>query len=144
MDIDKLSQALRRTGMRLTPQRLAICKLLSESKNHPTAGFLYDEVRQIYPSISLATIYNTLEALVEAGVINVLGHAGDDNVHYDANTEPHINLACVNCHKIIDIPSHSVNRLNEDVMNLSGYKILGARVMYYGVCPACQTRAVIH
>jgi Fur family transcriptional regulator, peroxide stress response regulator len=133
-----LTTTLKRAGMRITPQRIAICKLLSESKEHPTAAMIYEDIRQQYPSLSLATVYNTLEVLVDLGSINVLGHSGDGNVHYDADTSPHINLACISCHKIVDLASPLVANLDHEVSHSSGYKLVGARVMYYGLCPDCQ------
>jgi Fur family transcriptional regulator, peroxide stress response regulator len=138
-----LSKALKKADLRLTPQRLAICKLLAESKEHPTAQMIYDELKPEYPSLSLATVYNTLETLVRLGSINTLGSAGDDSVHYDANTEPHINLACISCHRVIDLPSEHVMHLEEEVISSSGYQVLGARVLYYGVCPSCQKKEVL-
>jgi len=71
-------------------------------------------------------------------VVNVLGHAADDTVHYDADTDPHVNLACIKCHAITDLPSVYVKELNQEVTRMSGYKMLGARVLYYGLCPQCQ------
>jgi Fur family transcriptional regulator, peroxide stress response regulator len=135
---DRLAQKLKQAGMRITPQRMAICKLLCETDTHPTAVAIFDNIRQQYPSLSLMTVYNTLNVLVDLGMVNVLGHAGDDTVHYDADTEPHVNLACVKCHQIIDVSSESVHQLNDEIGSSSGYKLLGARVLYYGVCPACQ------
>jgi Fur family peroxide stress response transcriptional regulator len=137
--ISNLTTTLQKAGMRLTPQRMAICKLLIESDAHPTASMIYDELRPHFPSLSLATIYNTLDTLVGLGAVNVLGHAGDDHVHYDADMDPHVNLACVSCHRIIDIPSLHVQHLDSEISQASGYKLLGARVLYYGLCPKCQT-----
>src|SRR5512141_1332707 len=94
-----LTSALQQAGMRLTPQRMAVCKLLTESKEHPSAAMIYEELRPQFQSLSLATVYNTLDMLVRLGAVNVLGHAGDDHVHYDADLEPHVNLACVACHR---------------------------------------------
>lgn len=131
---DKLGQA----GVRLTPQRLAICKLLDANYAHPTAIDIWKQVRKQYPSLSLMTVYNTLNVLMNLGAINVLGHAGDDTVHYDADTQPHVNLACVSCHKIVDIDSQYVSALNDEIGSASGYKLLGARVLFYGLCPACR------
>lgn len=133
-----LISALRQVGLRLTPQRIAICNLLAETDAHPTAAMIYESIRSLYPSLSLTTVYNTLEALVKVGAINVLGHAGDDTVHYDGDTRPHVNLACIACHKIVDIPSPQAASINQEISAASGYKLLGARVMYYGLCPTCQ------
>ncbi len=133
-----LTNTLKQAGMRVTPQRIAICKLLSETDTHPTAATIFKHVQAQYPSLSLATVYNTLDALTGLGVVNVLGHAGDDNVHYDADTSPHINLACVSCHKIVDFASLQVASIDSEVSKASGYKLLGVRMMYYGLCPDCQ------
>ncbi len=140
-NLETLTTTLQSAGMRITPQRVAICKLLVESEEHPTAARIYELVKAQYPSISLATIYNTLETLVSLGAVNVLGHAGDDNVHYDADLEPHVNLACVACHKIVDLPSEHVTHLDSEITSASGYKLLGARVLYYGLCPDCQKKS---
>ncbi|MBI3168752.1 MAG: transcriptional repressor [Chloroflexi bacterium] len=135
-----LTSALQKAGMRVTPQRVAICELLTASHEHPTAAMIYDELKPQFSSLSLATVYNTLETLVGLGVVNVLGHAGDDKVHYDADTEPHVNLACISCSRIIDIPSEHVTHLDSEITAASGYKLLGARVLYYGLCPDCQKK----
>ncbi|HRJ57408.1 MAG TPA: Fur family transcriptional regulator [Anaerolineales bacterium] len=139
-DITTLTTALREAGMRVTPQRVAICELLTTSQEHPTAAMIFDELKPRFDSLSLATVYNTLDALVGLGVVNVLGHAGDDKVHYDADTEPHVNLACISCSRIIDIPSEHVTHLDSEITAASGYKLLGARVLYYGLCPDCQKK----
>jgi Fur family transcriptional regulator, peroxide stress response regulator len=133
---------LQHSGMRLTPQRIAICKFLSESKDHPTSAMIYDQIRAQYPSLSLMTVYNTLDRLVNLGLVNALGNAGDDNSHYDGNTSSHINLACISCHKIVDIGSPQITNLDHVVSDTSGYKLLGVRMMYYGLCPDCQNSSI--
>ena len=136
--LEHFTSSLRQAGMRLTPQRVAICKLLSQSHAHPTAARIYQQVRAEYPSLSHMTVYNTLNALVELGLVNALGGAGDDNIHYDGNTSPHINLACVSCHSITDFESPRAASLERDVYSQSGFQVLGARILYYGLCPDCQ------
>ena len=135
------TQTLRQAGLRLTPQRLAICRLLATTDRHPTAQMIFDELRAEYPSMSLATVYNTLDVLVQLNMIHSLGSAGDDAEHYDGNTDPHINLACISCHRVIDLESPHVQTLEQEVAENSGYHLLGARFMYYGLCPECQQTA---
>lgn len=132
------TNSLHRAGLRITPQRIAICKVLAENKDHPSAGDLYDALKVDYPSISLATIYNTLDVLVGLGLVNALGSIGDDKVHFDADTHPHINLACTKCHKITDLPSNFVDQLDQEISRQSGYQLMGSRLLYYGICPRCQ------
>ena len=132
-------KALQGAGFRLTPQRKAICRFLAESDQHPSAQMIYDQLRPDYETLSLATVYNTLEALSRLGLVNVLGEIGDHAaVRYDADTGPHVNLACIRCGRIIDIPSQHVHALDLEVEQTSGYALLGARVLYYGLCPECQ------
>lgn len=140
MEATTLFNSLRSAGYRLTPQREAICHLLVETDEHPSAQQIYEHLQPRFASLSLATVYNTLEVLVRMGAINALGEAGDGTVHYDADLEPHINLACIECHRIIDIPSQAVHELAGEVAQSSGYQLLGARVMYYGLCPECQAK----
>lgn len=135
---NELINCLKDAGMRITPQRIAICQALAVAHNHPSASQLYDKLKEEYPSMSLATVYNTLDALVGQGKINILGDAGDGKVHFDAFIGPHINLACLKCHQITDVESDLVPRISEEVSTSSGYEIKGSRVIYYGICPACQ------
>ncbi len=137
---ETLIQALRRAGLRLTPQRLAICRLLASTDQHPSAQMIYEQLRPEFPSLSLATVYNTLDTLVRLGVVNALGSVGDDTVRYDADTSPHVNLACIVCHRVTDLPSRYVEALEREVAVTSGYHLMGARVVYYGLCPECQQR----
>lgn len=136
--IDEMIAGLRSEGKRITPQRTAICRVLASTNSHPTANQIYEQLKLEYPSLSLATVYNTLDTLVNLGLVNILGAAGDDAVHYDADTTPHVNLACVICHRVIDLPSCYIQNLDQEVENTSSFKLLGARVMYYGICPDCQ------
>ncbi len=111
---ERMLETLRQAGLRLTVQRRAICRFLAHSKNHPTARAIYDALKPEYPSLSLATVYNTLEVLVRLGVVHALGSAGDDATHYDADTSPHINLACIRCHRVVDLPSEHVQALEAE------------------------------
>jgi len=136
-----LISSLKQAGMRITPQRVAICKLLAENETHPTAATIYEQIRLQYPSLSLMTVYNTLNSLVELGVINELGQVGDDKIHYDVDSSPHINLACISCHKIMDVPFPQIHNFDMELSAVSGYKLLGTRLMYYGLCPECQLQS---
>jgi len=142
-DIELLTDTLKQSGVRITPQRLAIYKLLVESEAHPTASVIYEQIRTQFPSISLMTVYNTLETLVHLGLVNSLGSIGDDNVHYDGNTSSHINLACITCHKIVDINLPENKSQENRVSVASGFQLIGARMMYYGFCPDCQKQTNI-
>jgi Fur family peroxide stress response transcriptional regulator len=136
---ETMLQALKSAGYRITSQRKAICRVLAESDEHPSAQMIFEQIRKQDDTLSLATVYNTLDALTHLGVVNVLGEVGDrDSIRYDGDITPHVNLACVRCHRIIDIPSQFVHDLECEVEQNSGYALMGARVLYYGLCPDCQ------
>ncbi|NBC30552.1 MAG: transcriptional repressor [Spirochaetes bacterium] len=130
----RLRDALSQAKLRLTPQRIEICRVLAESEEHPTAQAIYDELKRQYPSLSMTTVYGTLDTLVKLGAITSLGNVGDERVHYEPNTTPHINLACLSCHRIVDMASKSVAELEAEVEARIGTKVLSGRVVYFGEC----------
>ncbi|MFW5801484.1 MAG: Fur family transcriptional regulator [Spirochaeta sp.] len=129
-----LVTALKKAGLRMTPQRTAICEALSQRFDHPTAQSLYDQVKPAFPSLSLTTVYQTLDTLLRLGAITSLGTAGDDTVHFEINTDPHINLACLTCHRICDLKSSAIHALEEEVQQAIGSKLLSGRIVYYSEC----------
>jgi Fur family peroxide stress response transcriptional regulator len=131
-------QIFRKSGLRLTPQRVAISRVISESDAHPTALEVYEQVRREQPSISSATVYNVLDSLVDLGLVRVLGLMGDGSVHYDGNVTPHLHLNCINCHKIVDVDLPKLQKIERDIRQDTGFEVLGNRIVYYGLCPDCQ------
>jgi Fur family peroxide stress response transcriptional regulator len=135
---DEMITALKTAGLRLTPQRLAVCQALAGDISHPTAQALYARLRSRFVTLSRATVYNTLQTLVAAGQVCELGAAGDGAVHYDANPTPHVNLVCTRCHRVEDFAPASLAAVARNVAKDSGYELRGARVVYYGLCPRCR------
>ena len=135
-----LMDTLKGAGMRLTHQRRGICDYLARTEEQPAAATIYDALKPDLPSLSLMTVYNTLNTLAELGAIQVIGQAGDDTVHYDPDTDPHINLICLDCQKIVDYPSPYIKNLEQAIDASSGFRIQGARVVFYGYCPDCQEK----
>ena len=138
---ERLIARLRAAGLRLTPQRLAIYSALAQTKRHPSAQDLHEQLQGRLPSLSPATVYNTLQVLVEHGLVHEIGDAGDGVAHYDADLEPHLNLICTRCHRIDDFELEAIADAERTVAAESGYQVQGARLVYYGICPACQAEA---
>ncbi len=134
---DKLLALFAKSGLRNTAQRRDIYQYLISTSNHPTAKQIFEQLKPNHPTLSLATVYNTLDLLVGAGLITTLGEIGDNQVHFDGETAAHINIACTVCYKIIDLPIEDSGFLHSHIENL-GYLIHGSRVVYYGICPVCQ------
>ena len=132
--MNRLIIGLKQAGLRLTPQRVAICQVLAESKDHPTAMMIYHQLLPQFPTLSLATVYKTLHVLKSMGLVHALGDAGDGAEHFDADLTPHINLVCVRCHRVVDFDERLVHEIQQIVEQRSGYEVQGARIVYYGQC----------
>ena len=132
---------LREHEYRLTPQRIALLRLLAASDGHPSASHLYDQIKDQFPTTSLATVYKTLNLLKEIDEVLELGFSDGDN-RYDGNKPyPHPHLICINCHKILDPEVSLAQNLIQEVAQSSGYQIISHRLDFYGLCPDCQDGA---
>lgn len=132
---------LSEAGCRLTPQRLALVELLTHTDRHPSASQLHEQLKQQFPTTSLATVYKTLNTLKELGEVLEMGFSDDDN-RYDAmDPRPHPHLVCVQCRRIMDADAKPAHALAARLEAESGYKILGHRMEFYGVCPDCRQGA---
>lgn len=140
IEVDGLRRQLNKAGLRVTPQRIAILRTICQSKAHPTAAMVYEEIRKRHPNIALGTIYYTLERLVDSGIVTTIGAVGDDQVHYDGDTTFHSHLACLSCQKIIDIQSPDLEGMTDSIRSDTGFKVLGSCFVYYGLCPDCQRK----
>ena len=122
---------------RLTRQRKAVLDVVQKARNHPDAAWIYQEVRKIVPSISLGTVYRTLEALVSEGQITVLARAGEAT-RYDANPVPHHHLICERCGEILDLEVELPDLLTPARAAYPGLTIHEAKVEFRGLCPTCR------
>ncbi len=128
---------LRDNGFKVTPQRLAVYKTLYESKEHPTAEMLFNELHPSYPTMSLATVYKTIEILAELKLIKIL-NTGEDSFRYDADTCDHAHIKCLGCKKVEDIMTVKLGNMVADVKKQTGYSIVSQQVYFYGHCPRCN------
>ncbi len=131
---------LRAAQLKVTPQRTAILRLLKESKEHPGVEKVYRLILQKYPSVSLATIYKTLELFKEKGLIQEVA-ASARQIGYDGNPDFHPHLVCTSCKKIADMPDPEVefpHEYSRDASEKYGYQVTGKQLFIYGHCPSCQ------
>jgi Fur family peroxide stress response transcriptional regulator len=128
---------MRRQRFRKTPQRLAIMKFLAGQRSHPSAEDVYAAVKKKFPTLSLATVYNTLEALRERGEVVEVGF-DPAKKRFDTVSESHHHLICVRCRKIVDIPERFSPVLTD--AEKKGYKVIRSQVDFHGLCPQCQRR----
>jgi Fur family peroxide stress response transcriptional regulator len=135
---EHLVSALKRSDYRLTPQRVALLRLIAASDGHPSASDLYEAMKAQFPTTSPATVYKTLHLLKELGEVLELGFSNDDNRYDGRRPYPHPHLVCVRCRSIIDPPAVMTDDLATRVAEQTGYQILGHRLDFYGLCPDCQ------
>ena len=125
---------------RSTRQRQVILDELQKVCSHPTAVGLYELVRQRLPKISLGTVYRNLELLSRQGTIRKLDFGGDE-ARFDGDLSRHEHVRCVRCGRMDDIHPPPLDLPAGQVDDCSGYKILGYRIQYAGICPACQDQS---
>jgi Fur family peroxide stress response transcriptional regulator len=100
---EELRHALQRAGLRCTRQRAAVWSYLRSVESHPTTDQVFRAVRREIPSISLATVYNALEALVDARLANRVA-AGPGPARYDGRSDAHYHLRCEVTGEVRDLP----------------------------------------
>jgi Fur family transcriptional regulator, peroxide stress response regulator len=130
-------EALRSKGYKATPQRIAICRIALNSRAHPSAQQVYDEVKKIHPTVSLATVYKTLEVLRDLDLVQEINFA-KGQARFDSYISPHINLICLKCGNIADLDDTTIKEITIKVAATTKFKPTGQRMDIYGVCHECS------
>lgn len=122
---------------RNTRQRQVVLEELRRCCWHPTAAELYEIARRRLPKLSLGTVYRNLELLAADGVIRNLETSGTEG-RFDGNTEQHHHVRCVRCGRVDDVHEVPVGLVKANFRSSNGYEIIGHRLEFAGICPACQ------
>jgi Fe2+ or Zn2+ uptake regulation protein len=133
-----LRGALHRAGRRATGQRQVVYEYLSAVRHHPTADEVHRAVRRRLPRVSLATIYNALEAFVRSGLASKLAY-GDGAARYDIRTDPHSHARCLRCGRVVDVDAVPAAAWLRRVRPRD-FTPLGFRFELIGHCRACRAR----
>lgn len=134
--MEKIIRRYRGKGFKLTPQRIAILKFLEGNTSHPTADDIFREIRKDHPTVSFATVYNTIQALVDRGELLEIT-IDPERKHFDPNPTPHHHIMCSICGKIGDIFMDYTDVLSLPDEILEGFKVTGNHVDFNGVCNKC-------
>ena len=140
MQRDKIEGILRRRGLRVTPQRVAIMSFLHGNTDHPTADEIYETVSEIQPSISLNTVYKTLESFEEANLVWRFAVGQKQKFHYDPNTEIHPHLTCSRCGRVDDLPDDDdeIQQKVEKLLLEPQYQVMRIEINAIGICRQCR------
>ena len=124
------------TMRRNTRQREMIAEVLRHSRSHPTASDIYGAVKERLPKISLGTVYRNLDLLIDLGTVRKIEIPGSE-ARFDGNLTEHKHVRCVECGRIDDVFLEDPDFREDDIENLCGYRILGHRLEFVGLCPEC-------
>lgn len=126
-------------GRGLTPQRQAVLEVVNESEDHLTAGEIYAAARSRLPSISYATVYNSLRYLKDAGLVREISF-GKGSSRYDRETARHDHAICSRCGKLVDFDLAETAQLVRVAARRSRFKAESIHLTLVGVCPDCQSK----
>jgi len=131
---------LRENDYKLTPQRLAIIKIIAASEGHPSVEAVYQKLKNDFPTMSLATVYRNIMIIKSLGEVLELGFADGSN-RYDGNRPyPHPHVICTRCKSIIDPDLETLTDLTREVSEETGFTILGHRLDFFGICQDCSAK----
>ena len=133
---EQMLRALKQAGYRITKQRIAIIDFISGRKDHPSAQRIFDETKH-NSGISIATIYNTLRALVDLDLIKEIDFEHVEN-RYDTDLVPHLNLVCTKCGKIEDV-DFEVPVSSDEIQKNNNFNVTNYRLEYMGLCGTCKS-----
>jgi len=132
MNVDKTH-----SGTRHSRQRDVILRVLRSTDSHPTADWIYEQVKQEIPNISLGTVYRNLNFLRDAGEILELTY-GNTFSRFDGNAANHYHFICEECHRVIDLPEPMHTEIDAAVAAKTGFAVKGHRAEFYGICRNCR------
>ena len=124
---------------RKSKQKEAILKAVKNTYSHPTADWVYEQVKQEMPHISLGTIYRDLRLLREEGKISEINLA-DTTSRFDGNTQNHYHFRCERCGRIFDVDEPVDKEIEMRVARRTGFLISNHRLEFYGLCLGCKPR----
>ena len=129
---------LRQQGYRITPQREMIIEVIAHSGRHMTAEDIFDELQVHTRAINLATVYRTLDLLVEGGFTSRNDIGSGKVVYSTMRHGPHIHLVCRHCSQVIDADYHLIAPVGEQLQEQYGFNADLQHISIFGVCAACQ------
>jgi Fe2+ or Zn2+ uptake regulation protein len=143
--VEKMLAGVRAAGLKLTPQRMAIVKELASDETHPTAQEIFDRLRAGLPTMSFATVYNTLGALSSAGLCAAVSLSPGSG-RFDPNMTPHHHVVCNVCGAVRDLPSgaglsegaHESSVARAVAQVAPGFDVRSVERIFRGVCAGCS------
>lgn len=135
---ETIIQKFKEHGFKMTPQRMAIVDILAKSEDHPSVEDIYAQLKEDFPTMSLATVYKNVSLLKSLGEVLELGFPDGSN-RYDGNKpDPHPHVICIKCKKIVDPDLTSLDEMKKEVASETDFTILNHRLDFFGLCKDCM------
>ena len=122
----------------LTRQREAVLQVIRESENHLTASEIFEAARKRLPSISYATVYNSLKYLRETGLVHEISFGGAGASRYDRETARHDHAICTACGKLVDFDLTGMSELVRAAARKTRFQPESIHLTLRGLCPDCR------
>jgi len=138
---EELTSRLSARGRRPTAQRLLVLEALRRSRRTVTAADLFEQLRADHPLIGRATVFRSLDSLVDAGLAQRFERAGHVSAYAACSTEHHHHLVCTGCDTTVEIDEASIARLAGELSQRHGFTVHHGTLDFYGLCASCSDRA---
>ncbi len=125
--------------IRQSKKRDAMLSLLRGTKSHPSADWLYHQMRRSFPDISLGTVYRNLGQLTQIGLVKSVGVV-DGQERFDADMSPHSHFVCRCCGAVLDLPPCVAEEEVAAQCTRQGLRAESSELLVYGVCSACAAK----
>jgi len=135
--MDAFQAKCRKAGLKITPQRMAVYKVLIKSKQHPSAEIVFRKVRGVLPNISLDTVNRTLLTLADIGAASIVEGSGDVK-RFDGRLETHQHFKCVKCKRIFDFHYKPFDNIAVPKSISRKFIVLKKTVYLEGICDLCR------
>ncbi|MCB0999689.1 MAG: transcriptional repressor [Acidimicrobiales bacterium] len=133
---DELASAFRAVGLKVTPQRLALFRLLHDNGSHPSAEALHLAASASMPGISLRTVYQTLSDLVAMGELRQMQLCAG-SARFDPNVDDHHHLLCDRCQSVRDVYVDGLGAVTVDAAAFGGFRVRATDLVFRGLCAEC-------
>lgn len=137
--IRRFTELCRKSGLRVTPQRIEVYKQLISTEGHPSAEILYKKVKKAFPSISFDTVNRTLLTLGQMGAASIVEGSGEVR-RFDGNTDKHQHFKCIKCKRIVDFYYKPFDNIKLPPKLIRKFKVLKKTVYLEGICDLCQDK----
>ncbi|MBO5150364.1 Fur family transcriptional regulator [Anaerotignum sp.] len=135
----EIAQILREKGLKVTPQRIAVYNMLMNTYEHPNAEMIYKTLEPTNPTMSLATVYKTLDFFKQLGLVQEL-NVGEPSSRYDAVVQCHPHTVCKVCGKVEDLHMEQLTEVAKKLVPDLDFDVEMEQLILYGTCGACRKK----